>query len=307
MRHMIVGCLLCIMGLIIAGPAWSGSLDKVRKTTKSDHSNDDDDKKDNTHSFCLFFCHDDHDTHDRYNRHEQETAAPSPPSCPATSSYYLPYPYAHKRPGRSVIVENDLLQSTPPVLDTQGRVVQNAQYFCPEKTPKPNKTYNSAGNLFLGYTYDLEGVHMPEFDLSGDFGTATFRTGWIYLLEKDGDSSNRLILGDLNGLVRLQKSSTLEVRFGIGLRFLVDWHNLNAEIGYTGILSLNAFPHKPWVISADLDVGSLGSALFVHTRETLGLILGPVELFAGYNLMLILGNGNKELLHGPFGGIRFWF
>ncbi len=54
---------------------------------------------------------------------------------------------------------------------------------------------------------------------------------------------------------------------------------------------------------ATMDLGSLGDALFFHFRSTAGVMIGPAELFTGYDYQRI-GNVN---LQGLTVGLSLWF
>jgi hypothetical protein len=75
------------------------------------------------------------------------------------------------------------------------------------------------------------------------------------------------------------------------------------DAGFNASYAMDIFPMRPLVLSASVDVGQLGYALVVHGRGTVGVMLARVELYAGYDVMLI----DPVLFQGPIAGVRLWF
>ena len=63
------------------------------------------------------------------------------------------------------------------------------------------------------------------------------------------------------------------------------------------------FPVKPWTASTVFDFGTLGHGHLLHNRSTVGAMLGPVEVFAGYDYFQI----NSVRIHGPVAGLGWRF
>jgi hypothetical protein len=122
-----------------------------------------------------------------------------------------------------------------------------------------------------------------------------------FMLERlpNGQLDN-LNVGDINLFYRVMSHPRAQMRFGLGWRYMID--AIGVENGFNLTFALDLFLIRPMVISANADVGNLGQALFFHGRLTIGAIIKRVEIFAGYEAMLI----GPVLFHGPVGGIRLW-
>jgi hypothetical protein len=73
--------------------------------------------------------------------------------------------------------------------------------------------------------------------------------------------------------------------------------------GFNLTYGLDVYPSRPFVISASIDVGTLGRTFLFHGRVSVGLCLGPVELYGGYDVLHV----DPVAFHGPIGGMRMWF
>ena len=125
--------------------------------------------------------------------------------------------------------------------------------------------------------------------------------GWTQLVERlDEGPLDSLAIGDVNLTFRIAQHRMVQMRIGLGWRYMADQQG--AEHGFNYSLAFDIFPVRPLVISESFDIGMLGEAFFLHNRTSLGFALGPVELFAGYDVMLI----GPVLFHGPLSGLRLW-
>ncbi len=137
-----------------------------------------------------------------------------------------------------------------------------------------------------------------RLDTTSRFG---FVTNWNAFHERLGGGCDALVLGDFNLTYRFAQSETAALRAGLGARVLADRYSNNwgFNFNYGG----EVFPVRPLVLTADLDLGSLGSAFVFHARGTAGMIWRGWEVFTGYDFLRI-GAVN---LQGPLVGVRFWF
>lgn len=114
-----------------------------------------------------------------------------------------------------------------------------------------------------------------------------------------GDDS--LWNGDANIVFRFAQSEKMQMRAGLGLNWLTDDEDTDFGMNFT--YGGDWFPADPWIFSAELDAGKLGSADLLHLRSTLGAQYHRVELFSGYDYLAI----GQAKIHGPVFGLRLWY
>ena len=93
----------------------------------------------------------------------------------------------------------------------------------------------------------------------------------------------------------------MQWRAGVGVNWLAD--QASPEVGVNFTYGFDWFPRRPWTLSSVIDVGTLGGSSLFHNRSTAGVMLGAMELFAGYDYFQI-GTFN---IHGPVAGIGYRF
>lgn len=96
-------------------------------------------------------------------------------------------------------------------------------------------------------------------------------------------------------------------RVGLGTRYMLDGRtpgegHREYALGWNFNTSLDAFPCKPFVISARLDRGTLYHAAVWRARATVGVVRQRFELYAGYEHTQI----ERVALGGPAVGLRLW-
>ncbi|MEM9459569.1 MAG: hypothetical protein AAGF11_35660 [Myxococcota bacterium] len=96
-------------------------------------------------------------------------------------------------------------------------------------------------------------------------------------------------------------------RVGVGARYMADARLPGSgpreyAAGWNFTTSLDAFPGRPFVISARLDRGTLYQTPVWRARATVGLVRKRFELFAGYDHTQI----ERVALGGPLLGLRAW-
>jgi len=151
------------------------------------------------------------------------------------------------------------------------------------------------------YAYDVGAVHRPGFAAVLDTSWfISLDTSWTFLLEPLPGRIDHLVLGDADLCIRLVAGGWMELRTGIGARLMLDMGRIDAGFNYTLVMYM--FPWKHLVISLDGDLGTLGRAFVSHGRVTLGGRIGVLEIFAGYDVMLI----GDVPFHGPVAGVQVW-
>lgn len=156
--------------------------------------------------------------------------------------------------------------------------------------------------LALEYAADLDGVHRP----AGYFVLDTtlrlgLESGWSHYMEVDNGEIDRLTLGDINLMFRFAQNEYVQFRMGVGPRFFMG-EGVTA-VGFNFTYGMDIFPVKPLTIGLHGDLGNAGYAGLAHGRITVGVVLGPVELYAGWDALAI----GKTRYNGPVGGLRAWF
>ena len=114
-------------------------------------------------------------------------------------------------------------------------------------------------------------------------------------------TEDELALGDINLVFRFAQSDPLIMRAGLGANWLHDADG--TDWGFNFTYGGDLFPIKPWVVSAELDWGTLGHATLFHIRGTVGAQLNRATFYTGYDFLDI---GSFQT-HGLIAGVEFWF
>jgi hypothetical protein len=123
-----------------------------------------------------------------------------------------------------------------------------------------------------------------------------------YLYERlRGNSSDHLTLGDCNLVYRFAQCARAQMRLGIGANWLTDASR--TDLGFNFTYGGDFFPRNPWVLSSDIDWGTLGRAGLFRFRATAGAIFNRFESYVGYEY-LDIGTTQANFL---IGGMRVWF
>ena len=75
------------------------------------------------------------------------------------------------------------------------------------------------------------------------------------------------------------------------------------NLGFNFTYAADIYPCKPWVLSSEVDWGTLGKAELFSFRATAGVEIHHVETYAGYEYIDI----GREHWNGLIAGLRFWF
>ncbi len=110
-----------------------------------------------------------------------------------------------------------------------------------------------------------------------------------------------LNLGKADITFEIARSERALFRFGLGTNWLADSRETN--FGFNFDYAVDFFPHKPWVLSAEFDAGTLGNTHLFHARTTAGVLWRQTEAFSGFDY-LDIGRVNSGSL---IAGVRFWF
>ncbi len=126
-------------------------------------------------------------------------------------------------------------------------------------------------------------------------------TAWSRFVEPmPGGGFDGLWLGDANLVLQFAQNEHVQFHSGIGVRGMLD--DPDSTWGFNFTYGMDLYPASPVVISADMDLGHIGTAGVVQLRATLGLMLSFVEVYGGYDAVWV----GDESLGGPVAGVRGW-
>ena len=158
----------------------------------------------------------------------------------------------------------------------------------------------------LDYAYDWGEVHRPAVSLALDSSAGVgFRAELTNYVERlPGGTLDYLAIGTVNAMFRVADTPRVAPYVGLGWRYLAAPDALRN--GFNCLFAADVFPVRPLVVSAIAEGGNLGAAGFSHGRVTLGALIQRLEIFAGYDAVVIGGDGDPIIFHGPVAGIRGW-
>lgn len=107
--------------------------------------------------------------------------------------------------------------------------------------------------------------------------------------------------GDFNVVFRFAQSPRVQMRTGVGFNWLSD--RVGSEFGLNFTYGGDWFPRDPWIVSAEIDWGKLGTATLFHGRATLGVHFHRFEIYSGYDYFDV---GNTQI-NGLVSGLRLWY
>jgi hypothetical protein len=110
-------------------------------------------------------------------------------------------------------------------------------------------------------------------------------------------ATDDFLYGDTNVTWRFAQNEWAQMRAGIGFNWLSDDFGVNFT--YAG----DFYPFEPFVLSGELDIGSLNHALLLHLRGTVGVQIHRCEVFTGYDYLQL----DHSNVHGLVAGVRWWF
>ena len=152
------------------------------------------------------------------------------------------------------------------------------------------------------YAWDVDDVHQPAVHAVLLFPWLLgMELGWTVFLEDVDGAVDHLNIGYVHVLLRLVAIDELDVRTGLGGRFMLDSGRVDGGFSYT--FAMDVMPARFLVISAAGDLGTLGEAFVAHGRLTAGWRHRFLVVFAGYDVQKI----GDVLFHGPVAGLQLWY
>ncbi len=116
-----------------------------------------------------------------------------------------------------------------------------------------------------------------------------------------GGLRDDLWLGDVNVVYRFAQSERFALRSGLGANYLTGTGS--TDFGFNFTYGGDWLPARPWILSANIDVGTLGKVGFFRGRATVGINVRKVEFFTGYDYLDV---GTVQI-GTVIGGIRLWY
>jgi hypothetical protein len=103
--------------------------------------------------------------------------------------------------------------------------------------------------------------------------------------------------------VRFAQSARVDLRTGLGVRhYRLDRDRWGADALY----GIDFYARRYLVGRTELHLGSLQRAFAVELRGTLGIMLGRFELYAGGDVLGVIGPRQRARLGGGVAGVRVW-
>lgn len=154
----------------------------------------------------------------------------------------------------------------------------------------------------LEYAHDVDFVYRPGlYVLFQSSWLVGFETAWSVLLEEVPNGIDRLVMGDTNLVIRFLSYSRIEMRAGVGVRWMGDHGDV--EAGFNFNVGLDVMPHKNVFLSLSADLGTLGEATVLHARSLVGARWRALSIHLGYDLFRV----GRVNFHGPVAGLGLWF
>lgn len=122
-----------------------------------------------------------------------------------------------------------------------------------------------------------------------------------YTEELPHGGHDELHIGELNLLCAISESDHARLRLGLGTVWLGDRYD--TDFGWNLTLRGDWAPADPWLLSGELDLGTLGDAEHLHAAGSIGVMIDRCELYGGYDYRQI----GEAKIAGPMVGLRLWF
>lgn len=160
-----------------------------------------------------------------------------------------------------------------------------------------------SGSVLFEYGSSFDGLDRRGF---GAFIEHSSRVGldvkWDSYVEDLGNGwTDELHFTDINLLFRVAQAEHYVIRAGLGANILGD--AFATDGGFNVTAKLDLFPIDPLVLSAELDLGTIGDAETFHVLGKAGLMFDRFEIFGGYDYRTI----GSVPLQGAMMGIQVWF
>ncbi len=112
-------------------------------------------------------------------------------------------------------------------------------------------------------------------------------------------------LGHSHVAFEFARSERVQFRAGLGVRHWADASG--SALGLDLLYGIDVFWGRPVTTSLEVTGGSVGHAWVAEPRGTVGFMVGPAEVFGGYDAVWIGGAGPTAYLGGPVIGTRAYF
>ena len=125
-------------------------------------------------------------------------------------------------------------------------------------------------------------------------------TTWYHFVEPQPNGpADTLTVGDVDVTFRFAESERLSFWTALGARVLPDAH---LDLGFAVAYGVDLFPVSPLSLSLRVDAGSLGHAKVLGASARLGVLLGPVDVGVGGDVLAI----GSATLTALTAGVRLW-
>lgn len=125
------------------------------------------------------------------------------------------------------------------------------------------------------------------------------QTDWLHE-ELGSNRRDRIWLGDANLTFRFAQCERAQWRTGLGMNWLDDGRT---DLGFNFTYGFDLLPARPWVLSSELDWGTLGKTGLFRFRTTAGVLIQRVESYTGFEYLDIGRTQSSSLI----AGLRLWF
>jgi len=308
-----------------------------------DDDDDDDDDGILAGILCAFFCSDDEDSGSNNSSKSASSSASASPRPPGERHQYffLPHPYfrgstdyaialatpASTAHDRAEFTDEEGKLVLPDGLQVEGYGPGNSLYirgptelrtlgYDPHAVPAKELDNRGSGQGLIALDYSKV---LP--DLNRFAGSLQLSAGWIGLdggVQYFQEGNDYLYITHVGAFFQGASARGLFQVGAAGLHFggrgesdddVADPDNEGpekySEPGWAVHLGGHFLPFRPLILSPSLRVGMIGAAdaLYARARLTAGALVGPIELFGGWDHTQVGG----ESLSGPVGGLRLWF
>lgn len=168
---------------------------------------------------------------------------------------------------------------------------------------EPRRPFRLQAGLSRGRNSGPDGV-IDRYRLDARLQTPTLLdvsfSGMMMEEEVAPGTVDQLALWKATGWIRVLEHEKGEAAVGVGARRLFD--RVDGVNGGHLALSVRAFPLEPFIVDGRLDVGRVGDAVNLDWSTSVGVLLGPVELYGAWTGITF----DDVWLSGPSVGVRLW-
>lgn len=173
----------------------------------------------------------------------------------------------------------------------------------------PGTAKNWAINLAVEGAYVFDGVWRGAVHARAGTRYLEIDSRTSFFVEAPGGvPTDAMYLGDAGIWLVAARLRHWTIRLGGGGRYMVDGRapgqgHREYALGWNVGAGLDFFPVRPIVVSGRVDAGRLWQATVVQARGTVGAMVGPLEVYAGWDHLQL----GTVRLGGPLLGVRGWF